>query len=501
MASSRRDFLIQSAISTSLITLSGACSRDTAPQIKAPISIDQMDGVATATAIRNRDITALEAIDAAITRTQKVNPKINAIVTETFEAAREQANNLSTDEGALAGVPTFIKDLFDVTGLPTRHGSRSTQGHIAKSQFPFIDDFQAAGLISLGKTTTPEYGLTATTEPVSSGITRNPWSLNHSSGGSSGGAAALVAAGATPFAHATDGGGSIRIPAACCGLVGLKPSRGRFRPARDESKTPIRISAHGVVSRTMRDTAAFMAAMEAPEDESGLAPTRLVSEASGRRLKIGIIAKSPLGSELHEDVTAAISNTSRLCDELGHETREIDPNFDAAFGDDFLLYWAAAANSYVARWEAVNRRRADDSVFEPFTLGLQQHFLANQEKLRTAILSLLRFSGTWSEMFNGLDLVLSPVLTRPPVEIGYLGSTIPYDEAMERLKNYAQFTAPANVAGTPSMSLPMAMSKEGLPVGVMFNARAGNEKTLLELGYELEAAQPWTSRKPAVFSG
>ena len=225
----------------SVFAAMGACAKSGA---SGETDLGAMDAVETARNIANKNIKAVEAVEAAIARAEKVNPEINAIVTKTYDRAREAA--AAGVEGALAGVPTFIKDLNDVVGVATGFGSNAFKAHVATSQFPFIDDLLETGVISIGKSSTPEFGLTATTEPASSGITRNPWNVNHSSGGSSGGAAALVAAGVVPIAHASDGGGSIRIPASCCGTVGLKPTNDRYRPARDESRIPVRISVQGM---------------------------------------------------------------------------------------------------------------------------------------------------------------------------------------------------------------------------------------------------------------
>ncbi|MEL7486933.1 MAG: amidase family protein, partial [Pseudomonadota bacterium] len=264
------------------------CSRKADAPDATPTAPGEFDAVETALRIRNGDVTALEAVDAAIARAEAAEPKINGVVTETFEAARAAA---ATASGPLGGVPTFIKDLADVAGVPTRAGSRAFASYVPQAQPPFIDDIETLGLVSLGKSATPEFGLTATTEPLSNGPTRNPWNTDHSTGGSSGGAAALVAAGVVPMAHASDGGGSIRIPASCCGLVGLKASRDRYRAVRDESQTPVRLSIQGVETRTVRDQAAFLASMEASQailDKGGLTPVGLVSGPSTKRLKIGV---------------------------------------------------------------------------------------------------------------------------------------------------------------------------------------------------------------------
>lgn len=492
----RRHFLKSSANTAMLIAMGSACSKT---QESSFTNIDNFDAVETATRIKKGDITALEAVNAAITRAEKLNPAINAIVTQTFDKAREDAKTSS--DGTFAGVPTFVKDLIEVTDIPTGFGSRAYGEYVSQKQFPFIDDFQNTGLISIGKSTTPEFGLTATTEPLSSGITRNPWNPNYSAGGSSGGAAALVASGIVPIAHASDGGGSIRIPASCCGTVGLKVSRDRFNPPRDESTTPIRISVMGVESRSVRDTAAFLAAMEIENPVSPLNRIGLVSAPSKMRLKIGIIEQTPQNYPVHADVKQVLANTASLCQTLGHEVVPIEQNIDPVFGDHFLLYWAAIADSVVSSWEALSGKAASDTEFEPFTLGLREHFRANKAKMNETVISLIGFNQTYRRLFGENDLILSPVLASPPVEIGWLGPDLPYATALDRLTRYAQFTAPANVSGTPSISLPLGMSATGLPIGMMFSGKLGAERLLLELAFELEEAAPWSPRKPQIFAG
>ena len=257
-------------LGAALLAMAEGCSR---PDQRASNDLAELDAVETATRIRNGELIAVEAVDAAIARARRINPKINAIATKTFKAAHKLAG---TTTGPLAGVPTFIKDLDDVTGVASGFGSRAFPGYKGKTQTPLIDAILNTGVVSLGKSTTPEFGLTATTEPVSTGVTRNPWNTDYSTGGSSGGAAALVASGVVPIAHASDGGGSIRIPANCCGNVGLKVSRGRNPPARPELE--ISIAVHGVQSRTVRDTAAMIAAIEQPAEISGLPPVARQSD-------------------------------------------------------------------------------------------------------------------------------------------------------------------------------------------------------------------------------
>jgi len=498
MTYSRRKVLKQSVLSSALIAMGQACSKDRIDKenhLSKAFNLDtdyaKVDAVSLARHIREKNITPTELVDIAIERAEKVNPKLNAIVTKTFDAARQAAKN--TDDRVFSGVPTFIKDLANVTGVTTRAGSRSTAGYIPDKQYPFIDDFNATGLISLGKTATPEFGLTATTETEAFGPTRNPWNLDHSTGGSSGGAAALVAAGVVPMAHASDGGGSVRIPASCCGLVGLKVSNDRFRPVRDESRTPVRISVQGVVSRTVRDTAAFMAAMEI---NNGKTQTGLVTRSSKKRLKIALITDAFDGVEVDKDVANTVKNAAELCQSLGHTITPFKGNIDPILGDHFLIYWAGIATSLITDWENTTGQSATEQNFEAFTLGLREHFLTNQEQATKSLLYLIGFAKTWREQFADCDIIMSPVLTKPPVPIGYIGPDVPYDQAIKRLYDYVRYTTPANIAGTPSLSLPLGMSAKSLPIGVLLNGAPWAEQTLLELAYELEAAAPWINRAP-----
>ncbi|MEO0833886.1 MAG: amidase [Pseudomonadota bacterium] len=469
---------------------------------------DYPDAVRLAQQIAKGRMSASEAVNAAIARAKEVNPVINAIVTPTFDAARAAAARVddrkaSDRSGPFAGVPCFIKDLMNVRGVETQFGSRAFKGHMPASQFPFIDDLEATGLISLGRSATPEFGLTATTEPLSSGPVRNPWNTDHSVGGSSGGAAALVAAGVVPMAHASDGGGSIRIPASCCGLVGLKPSRDRFAPVRDENSTPVRISVMGVVSRTVRDTAMFLEAMQLQGDRKILDPIapQTAPATVGARLKIGAFTGAPSGGAVHADVVRTIETTAERCASLGHDVEMIDCPLTNEIADDFLLYWAAFADKSINDWQSATGQQADESIFEPLTLGLQAHFQRNKAALPQAIIKLIGFRAIYLKAFGDYDLLLSPVLNAPPPPIGFLSTTIAYDTAIERLIDYAGFTAPANIAGTPALSLPMGMSANGLPIGAQFHGRPAREDQLLAVAAGLETKFPWFDQKPPLFAG
>ncbi len=460
----------------------------------APSTTDELaslDAVATAQAIKSGDVTALEVVNAAIDRAEKINPAINAIVTPYYETAREKA--AAAPAGAWFGVPTFIKDLNNVIGQRTTFGARAFANYVAPTQSAHIDAIFANGLVSLGKSASPEFGLTATTEPLLSGAVRNPWNTNHSVGGSSGGAAALVAARVTPVAHGSDGGGSIRIPASCCGLVGLKPTRARTPFPDGDPNAPVVLTEHGIESRTVRDTAAYLAMMEVEND---LPPVGLVGGPVTARKKIAFFTKAPTGVAVDREVAAVTEATASKLEALGHEVTEIEPPFDSAVLQDFGIYWAARVAGVVANWERVSGQKASYNTFEPFTFGLIEFYEARRSLLETAIARLIAFERDYRAAFSDIDLLLSPVLATPPPEIGYLSTAYGFDLIMERLAEYVAFTQVVNVSGGTAISLPVGVSAGGLPIGAQLAAAPGNEKAVLEVAYELEEEFAWHTRTP-----
>jgi len=493
MPMSRRNFLESSGAASALLAMASACERK---DQKASNDLAALDAVETASRIRSGALSAAEAVEAAIERAGRIDKKINAIAFKTFDAAREGAGKA---KGPWAGVPTFVKDLDDVVDVPSGFGSRAFPGYKGKAQTPLIDTFLGLGVVSLGKSTTPEFGLTATTEPLSTGATHNPWNLDHSTGGSSGGAAALVASGVVPIAHASDGGGSIRIPASCCGNVGLKVSRGRHPQARPETAGPFPISVHGVQSRTVRDTAAVIAAFDAATPDSGLAEVGLVTGANVRRLKIGLVVKGPYGRPVDSEVVEATRSVARLCEGLGHNVEEIDLSIAPGVEEAFMLYWAKNAWIAITRWEEVTHLKRNGLAFENFTLGLVEHYETHQSEFDAAVTRLLGLTPEFNAIIEPFDVYLSPVTAAPPPPIGFLSPNLSYEEHLQRVLDYAQFTGIFNVIGAPAISLPMSMSKDGLPIGALFGVRVGDEKTLLELAYELEEAAPWSGKRPLLF--
>jgi len=490
------------ANAVALSSLAGACVfQRGAPQASSDLTdaLGDLDATGVASRIRSREITAQEALDAAIARAERVNPQLNFIATPTYDYARARlAQRLG---GPFAGVPTLIKDLMPVIGLPTKYGSRAFANYVPTEQPPYMDALLAAGLVPFGKSTTPEFGLTATTEPVLGGPTRNPWDLSRSCGGSSGGAAVAVAARVVPIAHASDGGGSIRIPASCNGLVGLKPSRGRS-VAGGRPDSGIDISVNGCVSRSVRDTAAWLAATEQTDGTAAFPAVGVVTGPSTQRLRIRFDIPNALGHEPDADVRAAVESAAALCRSLGHDVREGRPQIDGRqFSEDFILLWAAGAAEVVALVQRQAGAAPLDQLLEPLTLELAAHYQQRgQAELEAAIMRLRDVDALYGAFFSDADIYLTPVLAKPPLPLGEIAGSLGM-ATFATLSDYVGYTPLQNIAGAPAISLPLGWSSGGLPIGVHFAAAQGRERRLLELAYELEQAQPWAARKPPLNGG
>jgi amidase len=494
---SRRDVL-RVALAVPFAGLTSGCASG-ARTLAAAGPLADLDAVATAAAIESGQLTAREAVAAAIRRAESVEPRINAIVTEAYERARATA--ATPLSGPFAGVPTFVKDLDDVRGLPTRSGSRSFGHSPAATQGPYVDALERAGLVFLGKSSTPEFGLTGSTEPLLHGPTRNPWDLDFSPGGSSGGAAALVAARVVPIAHATDGGGSIRVPASCCGLFGLKPSRGRTVPL-GRPTGPIEIASSNAVSVSVRDNAQWLAATERSGGDRIFEPIGYVRGPSARRLRIALDLEPLSGDAIDAEVRGAIEDTANRCEALGHRVEVAPlpvPKRDLLAA--FMLYWSSGAAQIADGLEKRLGRPLTDADLEPWTLGLRDYYRARREGFEAALALIRSTSAACDAFHQRYDVLLTPVATRTPFRIGELAPDLPFDVHFERAVGYVGFTPIQNGAGTPGMSVPLHWSSSGLPIGSHFAARAGDERTLLELAYELEAAHPWAGRRPPVAPG
>jgi amidase len=502
MTISRRALMANAA---ALGALAGACSVFNGPPTPQASSdsrdaLGDLDATGVAARIRSREITAQEALEAAIARAERVNPQLNFLATPAHEYAHARLSQRLG--GPFAGVPTLIKDLMPVIGVPTKYGSRAFANNVPTEQPPYMDALLAAGLVPFGKSTTPEFGLTATTEPLLGGATRNPWDPSRSSGGSSGGAAVAVAARVVPIAHASDGGGSIRIPASCNGLVGLKPSRGRS-VAGGRPDSGIDISVNGCVSRSVRDTAAWLAATEQTGSSANFRSVGVVAGPSTQRLRIRIDIPNALGHDPDAEVRAAVEAAAALCRALGHDVREGRPQIDGPqFSADFILLWAAGAAEVVALVQSLAPASAPlDQLLEPLTLDLAAHYQQQgQAALEAAIIRLTEVEARYQAFFSDADVYLTPVLAKPPVPLGQIAGSLGM-AVFNTLTDYVGYTPLENIAGAPAISLPLAWSSAGVPIGVHFAAAKGQERRLLELAYELEQAQPWAGRRPGINAG
>ena len=488
----RRSFLKAGASTAALLPFVSACAPSQVLSATASPS-GMMDGVRMAQLIASGEISSLAFTEAAIARAEIVQPKINAIASTTFDEALQRAAD--TPPGAFSGVPSFLKDLEDWKGALSMYGSRAFKDNVAAKDSDVAHRWREMGVVVLGKSTTPEVGLISSTEPLVTGPTRNPWDLNRIPGGSSGGAAALTAARVVPFAQASDGGGSIRIPAACCGLFGLKPSRDAL--VSNPSDAPIHLSVQHAVTLTVRDSAALFAAEEAPKN--GLTRVGNITGPSSKRLKIAFAPKPSNGAALDAETQSAIERSANLCRDLGHDVIDWSMPIDGKkFQDQFLLLWAAGAAQFVEQVQTLMPDKPITDLVEPWTLGLAQDFLSKQDKFEEAVAYLKAFEGEYDSWFEDFDVLLTPTVSTLPPEIGYQSPTGDFSETMRRVTDFVAFTAPMNVSGAASMNVPIQWTASGLPVGSMFSGRRGDDGKLLALAYELEAAQPWISRRPGL---
>ncbi|MET0448993.1 MAG: amidase, partial [Aeromicrobium sp.] len=455
------------------------------------VALGALDTGGGAAAIAGGTISAREATEAAIARASVVNPVLNAIQLPDTERALSWSDRPGT--GVFAGVPTYLKDNTDIRGLPSNQGSLAVKARPAAENHPFTDQLLSTGVTVLGKSTMPEFGFNATTEYETLPPTRNPWNTGYSAGASSGGSAALVASGVVPIAHANDGGGSIRIPAAACGLVGLKPTRGRVVPAAEAAQMPVDIISNGVLTRTVRDTAHFMAATQAYRPAAGLPTLGLVEGPSQRRLRIGLILDSVTGVPTDEDTRKAVLSTADLLTSLGHEVRGVGLPVDRRFMEDFKHYWGLLAFSTQHFGRRIMSPDFDKSLTDPLTRGLARRFVRQAWRTPMALRGLKASEQQYRASFADVDVILSPTLGYATPELGHLSPAVEFGVMFERLVQYAAFTPLNNAAGGPAISLPLGRSSADMPIGVHFSADHGDEQTLLELAYELEAAQPFAS--------
>ncbi|MCW1958078.1 MAG: amidase [Mycobacterium sp.] len=453
-------------------------------------ALGDLDAVAMVDAMRTGRVSAAELVEAAIGRTEKVNPVLNGLAFETFDRARADALTVPHG-GYFDGVPTFFKDNVDVEGMPTMQGTDAWAPRPQSGHGDFARFFLDTGLIPLGKTQLSEFGFSASAEHPRIGAVRNPWDTDYSAGASSSGSGVFVAAGVVPIAHANDGGGSIRIPAACSGLVGLKPSRGRLPLDKMSRQMPVRLVNDGVLTRSVRDTAAFYREAERIWRNRSLTPIGAVTGPGLERLRVAVVTRS-----VNRDSSPAVRDrtleAAALLESLGHRVDYLDTNpVPESFAEDFLLYWASLAMTLVRTGRRAFGPSFDRTRLDKLTLGLDRHATRNLHRLPLAISRLSRLRKVTARFYTDYDILLTPTLADETPMIGHLDPTTDYQQIIDRLVEWVAFTPLQNATGEPAISLPMAQSASGLPIGMMFSAPIGAERRLLELAFELEAANPW----------
>ena len=485
----------------------------------------QMDGVALAQAVANKEVTASELLEIAIARAEEVNPELNGLIIPLYEQARDVAKNPVA--GSLSGVPMLSKDFYqEMAGAPHYMGSKGLKriNNIAQSDSELVKRWRQAGLVIFGRTNTPEFAAKGITEPEAWGATRNPWNTDHTPGGSSGGSAAMVAAGVVPFAGANDGGGSIRIPAACCGLFGLKPGRGRVPWGPNMQEAMHGMAINHVVTRSVRDSAAVLDATHGDELGSLVkiaTPQNSYLEAIEQKtptLRIAYSTRSPIGSEVDQEAIKAVEKTVKLLTDLGHHVEEAEPNID---GEQMMLEWlrmwfvncALTANEV----RKLGANRGSDMEIDTQVMAAVGSGMKSMDYVR-GYYEVQKYGYQWDLFMQTYDFWLTPSLGMAPAKIGAMatpaieklgaklalglkaGSIIRHTGMLERVARenlkYTPFTQLANVIGVPGMSVPLHWCDNGLPLGVQFVGAHGDEAKLLNLAAQLEEAQPWFHRVP-----
>jgi amidase len=464
-----------------------------------------LDGTGQAELVRKRKVKPIELVDAAIERIERLNPIVNAVITPMFEQARIVAKG-KLPQGPFTGVPFLLKDLItSFAGVRMASGSAFARDFVPDHDSELVIRQKRAGLITLGKTNTPEYGIMATTEPRLFGPTRNPWDTSRTSGGSSGGSAVAVATRMVPMAHGNDGAGSLRIPASCCGVFGLKPTRARNPLGPDYGDYPGGLVAEHALTISVRDSAALLDATcgPAPGDPywAPLAARPFLQEvgASPGRLRIAFADKAPTGVEVHADCVKAVREAAALCADLGHEVLEATLTVDAEEVTQAFITVLTAMIVWSIEQNALRigeTPTADKSEALTWAMYDMVHQYSAMTYLN-AVTILQRLSREISRFFESHDIWLTPTLAEPPVPLGTFDS--PPENPLQglfRMASFVPFTPICNFTGQPAMSVPLFWNPDGLPIGSHFVARFGDEATLFRLAAQLETARPWAKRKP-----
>ena len=466
-----------------------------------------LDATAQAELVRKKEVKAIELVDAAIERIERLNPTLNAVIAPLFEQARAAAMAKLPD-GPFTGVPFLLKDLLaSYQGVPMTAGAAFQRDFVPDHDSELVMRQKCAGLIILGKTNTPEFGILPTTESHLLGPCRNPWNTERTTGGSSGGSAAAVASGMVSIAHGNDGGGSIRIPASCCGLFGLKPTRARNSLGPDYGDIFSGLVVEHALTRSVRDSAALLDATAGPsmgDPYWAPPPARPFLEEVGAdpgKLRIAYTTSAVTGVEVHADCISAVRDAAALCTELGHEVVEFTPELSGDLITEwFMTLWSAGCTSTIDGMALLTGKTPTQDDFEPLTWALyemgQQH---SASAYMLAVIGLQRISRDIAQYFTDYDVWLTPTIGEPPVPLGTFDS--PPDNPLQglfRSAAYVPFTPLCNFTGQPAMSVPLYWNDENLPVGTHFIGRFGDEATLFRLAAQLEKARPWADKRPPV---
>lgn len=460
-----------------------------------------MDATAQAELVRRGEIHPRELVQLALARAEHFESTVHALASTDPKRARLAADRPLT--GPFAGVPFVVKDLLPVPGLPCTFGSRLFAGlrHTPDEHVPYTRAIEASGVVVIGKSTTSEFGLLGSTETHAAGITFNPWDRTRSAGGSSGGSAAAVACGIVPIAHANDGGGSIRIPAALCGLFGFKPSRGRCVSAVAVPNDFSELTGEHCISRSVRDSAGFLACTERTDPAAPHPPVGRVGPGLDRSLRIGAFRTTLMGAPASAAGSDAVDRAARLCEDLGHVVEEVEPpvGLGARISEAFFTIAGAAMHDMETTMASMLGRAIDPDELEPFTWALIHWYrglppgalLRARQQLREGARVFVDFQSTW-------DVILSPTIGVPTPALGFLAPSLPRSELIARTEAFAAYTPAQNIVGAPGMSVPLHTDAQGLPVGCHFAAMPGDDGLLLRLAYQLEEAAPWADRWPAL---
>ena len=457
-------------------------------------ALGKMDATALAEAIAQKKVSVQEVTEAAIARAEKVNPSLDAIALKTFDAALN--NTQLNKNGVFYGVPSFVKDNDFIKGYPTQKGANAFVSKISKNNSKYVNQFFSTGVNNLGKSSLPEFGFICSTEIEAIRITRNPWHTDFTPGGSSSGSAALVSSGVVPIATANDGAGSTRIPASCCGLVGLKPTRDRLYYMQGTETLPVNIAFQGVLTRSVRDTAAFYAAAEQFNYNKKLPKLGHVTEPLKKRLRIAFFENRAEGLQgrMDDETFRVQLETAQLLASLGHQVEMIKVPLDIEeMTKHYLTYYGFLAFMSINFGRIAHGAKVDKSkVLDPFTHNLSEFFWKRKTKLFNSISALKKAAKSAEvELNQKYDVILTSVTTKCTPEIGYFSPNLSKDEITWRGSDIATYLPIFNISGSPGISLPLGVSNTGMPIGIQLVAPFGGDKVLLELALELEAAQPW----------